>query len=136
MCTTAGGLDPYIMEYINAAGLIGLFKVSDIEVDHALITALVRLLLLETHVPLTHGEMSITLQDIEVMLGILVNGLLVTGKTDMKWGEACRDFLGHEPPPMIPNSNRSILAGARIRYKWLDAQFAAPLAANVSDKVV
>ena len=53
MCTAAGGLDPYIMEYINAAGLIGLFKVSDIEVDHALITALVRLLLLETHVPLT-----------------------------------------------------------------------------------
>ena len=80
--------------------------------------------------------MGITLQDIEVMLGILVDGLPVTRKTDMKWSEVCRDLLSHEPPPAIPNSNRSILAGARIRYKWLDAWFAAPLAADVGDEVV
>ena len=80
--------------------------------------------------------MSITLQDIEVMLGILVNGLPVIGKTDMKWGEVCRDLLGHEPSPVIPNSNRSTLAGARIRYKWLDARFAAPPAADTGDEVV
>ncbi|KAL0001279.1 hypothetical protein SO802_015060 [Lithocarpus litseifolius] len=36
-----GGLDPRIMQYIDAASLIGLFKVPDMEVDHALITALV-----------------------------------------------------------------------------------------------
>ena len=35
------GLDPRIMQYIDAAGLTGLFKVPDMEVDHALITALV-----------------------------------------------------------------------------------------------
>ena len=39
------------------------------------------------HLP--HGEMGITLQDIEVMLGILVDGLLVTGRTDLKWNEVC-----------------------------------------------
>ena len=58
--------------------------------------------------------------DIEVMLGIPVDGLPVTGKTDMNWSLLCRELLGHEPPPSIPNSNRSILAGARIRYKWLE----------------
>ena len=37
---------------------------------------------------------------------------------------------------MVPNSNKSILARARIRYKWLDARFAAPPAAYVGDEVV
>ena len=45
-------------------------------------------------------------------------------------------MLGHELPPVIPNSNKSTLIGARIKYKWLDAQFAAPLAADVDDEVV
>ena len=37
---------------------------------------------------------------------------------------------------MIPNLNKSTLTGARIKYKWLDAQFAAPLAADADDEVV
>ena len=36
-----GVLDPRIMQHIDASGLTGLFKVTDMEVDHALITALV-----------------------------------------------------------------------------------------------
>ena len=78
------------MQYIDVAGLIELFKVLDMEVDHASITALVEQWLPKTHMfHLLHGEMGITLQDIEVMLGISVDGLLVTGKTDMKWSEVC-----------------------------------------------
>ena len=80
--------------------------------------------------------MGITLQDIEVMLGILVDGLPVTGRTDLKWNEVCRELLGHEPLLVIPNSNKSTLTGARIKYKWLDAQFATPLAADADDEVV
>ena len=45
-------------------------------------------------------------------------------------------MLGHEPPPVISNSNKSTLIGARIKYKWLDAQFATPLAADTDDKVM
>ena len=48
----------------------------------------------------------------------------------------CRELLGHEPPPMIPNLNTSTFTGVRIKYKWLDAQFAAPLAADTGDEVV
>ena len=125
------------MQYIDAVGLIRLFKVPDMEVGHALITALVERWLPETHTfHLLHGEMGITLQDIEVMLGISVDGLLVTRKTDMKWSEVCQDLLGHEPPPMIPNSNRSILVRVRIRYKWLDARFTAPPTVDAGDEVV
>ena len=131
------GLDPHIMQYIEATGLTGLFKVPDMEVDHALITALVERWRPETHTfHLPYGEMGITLQDIEVMLGILVEGLLVTGRTDLKWNKVCRDLLGHEPLPVIPNSNKSTLTGARIKYKWLDAQFVAPLAADADDEVM
>ena len=65
--------------------------------------------------------MGITLQDIEVMLGIPVDGLPITGRADLKWNEVCRELLGHEPPPVIPNSNKSTLTGVRIKYKWLDA---------------
>ena len=80
--------------------------------------------------------MGITLQDIEVMLGIPVDGLSVTRRTDYKWNLLCRELLGHEPPPMIPNLNTSTFTGVRIKYKWLDAQFAAPLAADTGDEVV
>nr|XP_023877920.1 serine/threonine-protein phosphatase 7 long form homolog [Quercus suber] len=70
------------------------------------------------------------------MLGILVDGLFVIGKTDLQWNMVCRELLGHEPPPVILNSNRSILAGARIRYKWLEAWFVIPPAANAGDEVL
>lgn len=75
------------------------------------------------HLP--HGEMGITLQDIDVMLRIPMDGLLVTRKTDMNQTLLCRELLGNQPLPSIPNLNTSILVGARIRYKWLDAQFTA-----------
>ena len=125
------------MQYIDAVGLTGFFKVLDMEVDHALITALVERWCPETHTfHLPHGEMGITLQDIEVMLGISVDGLPITRRTNLKWNEVCRELLGHEPPFVIPNSNKSTFTRVRIKYKWLDAQFAAPLAIDANDEIV
>ena len=124
------------MQYIDATGLTRLFKVLDMEVNHTLITALIEWWRSKMHTfHLPYGEMGITLQDIEVMLRILVDGFPVTRKTNMKWSEVCRDLLGHEPLLAVPNLNKSILAGARIRYKWLDARFAAPPAADAGDEV-
>ena len=78
------------MQYIEATSLTGLFIVPNMEVDHALITALVERWRPETHTfHLPHGEMGITLQDIEVMLGIPVDVLAVTGRTDLKWNKVC-----------------------------------------------
>ena len=66
-------LDPRIAHYIAKASLEGLFKVPNMELDHALIIPLVERWHLETHTfHLPHGEMAITLQDIEVMLGFLL----------------------------------------------------------------
>ena len=72
-----GGLDPRIMQYIDAVGLTGLLKVPDMEVDHAMITALVKRWRPETHTfHLPYGEMGITLQDIEVVRLNLINHII------------------------------------------------------------
>ena len=109
------------------------------ELDHALITALVERWRSETHMfHLPHGEMGITLQDIEVMLGVPVDGLPVTGGVRLDWPVLCRELLGHRPPDPVPHphENMSILAGVRIRVSWLKEQFRGPLPADATDEVV
>ena len=82
--------------------------------------------------------MGITLQDIEVMLGVRVDRLPMTGAVKMDWPTLCLQLLGHHPPDPIlySHENTSILAGARLRFTWLDAQFSGPLAADATDEVV
>ena len=109
------------------------------ELDHTLITTLVERWHSETHTfHLLHGEMGITLQDIEVMLGVPVVGLPVIGGVKLDWPALCRELLGHRPPDPVPHphKNMSILAGARIRVSWLKEQFRGPLPTDATDEVV
>ena len=118
------GLDPRIVRYIIEAGFKGLFKVPKMEVDHALIIALVELWCLKMHTfHLLHGEMGITLQDIKVMLGVPIDGLPMTGSVRMDWFVLCCDLLGHRPLDTVshPYENKSILPRVRIRVSWLEA---------------
>ena len=79
-----GGLDPQIATYITDAGLDGLLRVPHIDLDHALIIALVERWQSETHsFHLPYGEMTITLQDMEVIMGVPVDGLPMVGYTHM-----------------------------------------------------
>ncbi|XP_075636640.1 serine/threonine-protein phosphatase 7 long form homolog [Castanea sativa] len=91
-----GLLDPRIATYITNAGLDGLLRVPHMDLDHALITVLVERWRPETHsFHLPHGEMTITLQDIEVIMGVPVHGLPVVGFTHMdNWRDFCMDLLG------------------------------------------
>ncbi|XP_030939967.1 serine/threonine-protein phosphatase 7 long form homolog [Quercus lobata] len=72
------------------------------------------------------------------MLGVHVDGLPMTGAVKMDWPTLCLQLLDHRPPDLIPypHENTSILAGARLRFTWLDAQFRGPLAADAIDEVV
>ena len=95
------GLDPRIVAYITDVGLDGLLRVPHMDLDHALITALVERLWPETHsFHLSHSEMTITLQDMEVIIGIPVDGLPVVGCTSppVNWRDLCGRLLGHRPP--------------------------------------
>ena len=109
------------------------------EVDHALITVLVEHWRLETYMlHLSHREMGITLQDIEVMLGVPIDGLPVTGSVKLDWFGLCHDLLGHCPLDLVshPHENKSILTGARIRVSWLKPLFRGPLVVDATDEVV
>ncbi|XP_075669882.1 serine/threonine-protein phosphatase 7 long form homolog [Castanea sativa] len=104
-----GGLDPRIATYITDAGLDGLLRVPHMDLDHALITALVERWRPETHsFHLPHGEMTITLQDIEVP---------------------------PSPPdrPVGTKKNTAVLEGSRIKAKWLEEQFRNPLPADATE---
>jgi flagellar motor switch/type III secretory pathway protein FliN len=79
--------------------------------DWALITALVERWRQETHTfHLPHGEMTITLQDIEVILGLPVDGEVLVGSTKLNWSELCFQLLGVSPPP-------NKLDGSRLNMK-------------------
>ena len=60
----------------------GLLRTPSREIDHGLTTALVERWRPETHTfHMPHGEVTITLQDEEVLLGLPVDGEAITGST-------------------------------------------------------
>ena len=82
-----------------------------------MITSLVERWRQETHTfHLPHGEMTITLQDVEVMSGLLVDGEVLVGSPELNWSELCLQLLGVSPPP-------NKLDGSRLNMKWLQDTF-------------
>ena len=88
-------MDNRVVGIIKALGLEGLLRQPSRELDHGLITALVERWRLETHTfHMPHGEITITLQDVEVILGLPVDGDAIIGSTQKIWANVCDDFLG------------------------------------------
>ena len=81
--------------------LEGLFRAPSREIDHCLISALVERWRPETHTfHLPHGEMSITVQDVEVIYGLPIKGEVLVGPTvvvDGDWSQLCMELLGFTP---------------------------------------
>ena len=76
----------------------GLLRTPGREIDHGLITALMERWQLKTHTfHVPHGEVTITLQDVEVLLELLVVGEAIIGSTQKEWRHVCWDFLGFQP---------------------------------------
>nr|POE68789.1 serine/threonine-protein phosphatase 7 long form like [Quercus suber] len=91
-------VDDRVVNIIKALGLEGLLWLLGKEIDHGLITALVERWWPETHTfHMPHGEVSITLQDVEVLIGLPVDGAAITGSTQKTWTAVCWDFLGFQP---------------------------------------
>ncbi|XP_050246951.1 protein MAINTENANCE OF MERISTEMS-like isoform X2 [Quercus robur] len=136
------GLDPRILAYITDAGLDGLLRVPHMDTDHALITALVERWRPETHsFHLPHGEMTITLQDMEVIMGVPVDGLPLVESIPStgSWRDVCSRLLGRTPPHRELRNNRKntgVLEGASIKAKWLEDQFCNPLPVDAPEALV
>jgi len=124
-------VDDRVVDIIKALGLEGLLRQPGRELDHGLITALVERWRPETHTfHMPHGEITITLQDVEVILGLPVDGDAVTGSTQKNWMSVCEEFLGFRP---ITQEQHKELNGQRILIKRLLDQVANPLPPNAEE---
>ncbi|XP_010524593.1 PREDICTED: serine/threonine-protein phosphatase 7 long form homolog [Tarenaya hassleriana] len=110
-------LDPLVCRQLIEFGLYGVYKVAFIQLDYALITALVERWRPETHTfHLPVGEITITLQDVNILLGLRVDGPAVTGSTKYNWADLCEDLLGCRPGPKD-------LRGSHVSLGWLRDNF-------------
>ena len=98
-----------MINIIKLLRLEGLFRAPSREIDHCLILTLVERWRPETHTfHLPHGEMSITLQDVEVIFGLPIDGEVLVGPTivvDGDWSQLCRELLGFTPA----NDNKTLV---------------------------
>ena len=112
---------------IKLVGLEGFFRAPFRVIDHCLISALVEQWRLETHTfHFPHGEMSITLQDVEIILGLSIDGKALVGPTvvvDGNWRQLCAELLGFE----VPENDNKILVGQRIHISRLVDRIVVPL---------
>ena len=75
-------VDEHVIAIVRLLGLDHLHMVSSIKLDHELINAFIERWRLETHsFHLSHGEMTITLQDVEVIMGMPIEDEAMVGST-------------------------------------------------------
>ena len=90
--------DNRVIDTIKLVVLEGLFKAPSREIDHCLISVLVKRWWPETHTfHLPHSKMSITLEDVEVILGLPIDGEVLVGLTtveDGDWRQLCVELFG------------------------------------------
>ncbi|KAF3618224.1 putative UDP-arabinose 4-epimerase 1-like [Capsicum annuum] len=116
-----------ILQYLCFCGFRGIVEVGNISYDVELISALVERWCPKTHTfHLQIGEATITLQDIEIMFGMVVDGnpILLEGSTDLgivgRRQMMC-DLTGWEPPLDCFCGIRRILVSKLAAYvKELD----------------
>ncbi|KAG9450245.1 hypothetical protein H6P81_010210 [Aristolochia fimbriata] len=100
-------MDERMLPYVEAAGFGALHRVQWLRLDKQLITALVERWRSETNTfHLANGEMTITLEDVAVLLGLRVDGDVVTWSTRGDWMELARVLLGVTPPEDVEHVTR------------------------------
>jgi Plant mobile domain len=119
--------DPRYEKYVIASGLYGVHKIGHIPTDHALVSALVERWREETHTfhfPI--GEMTITLQDVALLLGLRVNGEAICLRTDRDWLTVVHSLLGRADSTTFRKKSK-----VAINISWLLEHFSVcPLNAD------
>ena len=123
-------VDDHVFAIVRLLGLEGPHLVPSIQLDHALITAFVEQRRPETYTfHLPHSEITITLQDVEVIMGLPVEGEAMVGPTKRTWTKVCAEMLGIQ----IPNGRQTVLKGQRILIPALVDQMRQPLPPDANE---
>nr|XP_043639450.1 protein MAIN-LIKE 1-like [Erigeron canadensis] len=101
-----------VLQHIKNAGFFQLMKAVIHKLDHPLIIALLERWHLETntfHFPI--GEATVTLQDVQVIWGLPIEGPTVTGELVSEtrnvdyWNNLCMEYLGTFPTDEVDRDN-------------------------------
>ncbi|KAH7845355.1 hypothetical protein Vadar_001056 [Vaccinium darrowii] len=107
-----------IVELVTQARFGGLLNMQYMQLDLALLTALVEHWRPETHTfHFTSAEATVTLQDVEIITGLPVDRRSVTGSTDLDWEQMVRDLLGLEL------RHAPARRGNKVTLQWLRGHF-------------
>nr|XP_043610780.1 serine/threonine-protein phosphatase 7 long form homolog [Erigeron canadensis] len=115
-----------VFRYIREAGFAGVFKTGFHHLDHGLVTALVERWRPETHTfHLPVGEATITLQDVQVLWGLPIDGPAICGLWESldtyQWMSYCQQWLGFCPDDTEIKSGK-IKITALIRQLEVDLE--------------
>jgi len=99
------------------AGFDHIINVEKVDINQHLVSALVERWRTKTHTfDFSHGEATITLQDVALQLGLKIDGLPVTDFIANDVHVACQTLLGETPPDKH-------VKGKMIYLTWLWQNF-------------
>ncbi|KAL0306174.1 UNVERIFIED_CONTAM: Serine/threonine-protein phosphatase 7 long form [Sesamum radiatum] len=104
-----------VQQILHQIGFYGVYRCGRIQYDCHLITALVERWRSETHsFHFRVGEATITLQDVQVIWGLPIDGEPVSGtdleRSSVQWQEYCMQYIGFAP-------EEGALKGSRLQVK-------------------
>ncbi|KAH7865052.1 hypothetical protein Vadar_001673 [Vaccinium darrowii] len=106
-----------VIQLIRQAGFGSLLVMPFMQLDLGLLTALVERWRPETHTfHFPSAEATVTLQDVEVIMGLPINGRPVIGKTDLPWEQMVKQLLGCELPEEMRKGNKVSMAWLRQHF--------------------
>ena len=118
-------MNDHVIEYVRRAGFFTISQLRWVRPDWPLLTALIERWRSETStIHLKIGEMTLTLQNVMVLLGLLINDPPVLGTDDKDWAEECERLLDRE-------SLLTAMKGGALKLKWVRQQFSVALLTNM-----
>ncbi|KAK7316722.1 hypothetical protein RJT34_00392 [Clitoria ternatea] len=110
-------LTPKQVELVERAGFGYLRSIPAISLDNPLISALVERWRRETNTfHLNVGEMTVTLKDVALLLGLAIDGEPVIGITYTTCSSVCEKYLGRSP-------ETGYTSGGMVKLSWLKEFF-------------
>ncbi|XP_074299959.1 serine/threonine-protein phosphatase 7 long form homolog [Silene latifolia] len=106
-----------VVDFIRDTQFFFIHRLVGLKFNVELISALVERWRPEAHsFHLTIGEATVTLQDVQVLLGLRIRGDIISGPTAYNWPLLITELLGKTP-------SSDDLKGASLRIGWLLEQF-------------